>query len=119
MVTALRARVVASARKFFRNTLHRFGMIDCRYVRLIFYVNLVQHYVLLAILLALLACAVNADVPVHAVPRLKVIHLLTQTVLLLYYVVLDVGGGAHVVANEIASVVDQFLLPLLLGAVNT
>ena len=68
-------------------------------------------------MLALLARAIYADISVDAVARLIVVDLSAQAVLLLAHVVL-VGGPTHVVANEIAAVVYQLLLPLLLAAVD-
>jgi hypothetical protein len=119
LVTAFGACVVAGARKFFGNTLHRFRVIYSSNVGLVLDVNLVQHYILLAVLLAFLAGAINTNIPVHAVARLKVINLLAQTILLLHHVILLIRCSSHIVANQVATVVNQLLLSLLLSAVNT
>ena len=85
---------------------------------MVLYVNLIKHDILLAKLLALLASPINTYVSVHAVAGLKVIDLLSHVTLLLYHVVLLIGRSAHIVPNQIASVVDQLLLSLLLSTVN-
>ncbi len=89
-------------------------MVNSGNVGLILDINLVQHYILLAVLLTFLARAINTYISVHTVASLKIVDLLTQAVLLLDHVILLVRRPAHIVANKIASVVDQLLLPLQL-----
>lgn len=93
-------------------------MINCGDIGLILDVYLVQHHILFAVLLALLARAINTYISVHAVTGLKIVDLLTQTVLLLDHVILLVRRSPHIVTNKISSVVNQFLLSLLLRRVN-
>lgn len=110
-------RVVACAGKLLGDALHGFRVDDSRNIGLVLDIDLVEHHILFTVLFALLTCAIHADVSVDAVASLVVVHLRAQARLLLAHVVL-VGGPAHVIADQITSIVYQLLLSLLLCTVD-